>query len=158
VDKNPAKQLASKINQFLPVIYSFEGELSPTAYRWKCQINENSKTPAFCNEFPELNHNETVGWERLKQTTKDFVLIYLKDKDESERLNARIDITVEIIKDNFADVIMIDVIGNTPLEKVLSTIFLGGMVSVYLAILNGIDPTPIRKIDTLKSKLAALNK
>jgi len=156
MDKNPAKQLATRIGQFLPVIYGFEGELSPTAYRWKCQINENSKTPSFCNEFPELNHNETVGWERLKQTTKDFVLIYLKDKDETERLNARIDITVELIKDNFADVIKVEVIGSTPLEKVLSTIFLGGMVSVYLAILNGIDPTPIQKINTLKSKLAEL--
>lgn len=153
---NPAKQLAAKIGNFLPVIYSFESELSPVAYRWKCQINENSKTPAFFNEFPELNHNETVGWERLKKTTKEFVLIYFIDKDASERMNARIKITKEIIRDNFADIIEIDIKGKTPIEKVLSIIYLGGITSVYLALLNGVDPTPIDKIITLKTKLAEI--
>ncbi|HHT78427.1 MAG TPA: bifunctional phosphoglucose/phosphomannose isomerase [Actinobacteria bacterium] len=153
---NPAKQLAAGIGNFLPVIYSFESELSPVAYRWKCQINENSKTPAFFNEFPELNHNETVGWERLKNITKEFVLIYFIDKEAPERINARIKITVELIKYNFADTIEIDIKGKTPIEKVLSTIFLGGIASVYLALLNGVDPTPIDKINTLKTKLAEL--
>lgn len=153
---NPAKQLAARIDNFLPVIYSFESEISPVAYRWKCQINENSKTPAFFNEFPELNHNETVGWDRLKNITKGFILIYFIDKDSPERINARIRITAELIRDNFADIIEINIKGKTPIEKVLSTIFLGGIASVYLALLNGVDPTPIDKINTLKTKLAEL--
>ena len=155
-DKNPAKQLAARLGNYLPVIYSFESEISPVAYRWKCQINENSKTPAFFNEFPELNHNEIVGWERLRKTTRDFILVYFKDKDSSERINARIKITAELVRNNFADIIEVEIQGNTPIEKVLSTIFLGGITSVYLALINGVDPTPIEKINTLKTKLAEL--
>lgn len=156
LDQNPAKQLAVKIGNFLPVIYSFEGAIAPVAYRWKCQINENSKTPAFFNEFPELNHNETVGWERLKELTGNFVLIYFFDKNSPERIKKRIQITIDLVKNNFADVIEISINGNTLIEKALSTIFLGGITSVYLALLHKTDPTPIEKINTLKSRLAEL--
>jgi glucose/mannose-6-phosphate isomerase len=153
-EKNPAKKIAIGIGSNLPVIYGFEGFMSPVAFRWKCQINENSKCPAFWNEFPELNHNETVGWERLKEITKDFVLIVFKDKNQSKMIKARIDTTVKLIKESFNKIIEIEAEGSTDFEKAMNMMYLGGISSVYLALLNNINPTPVSRIDALKAELA----
>jgi len=155
-EKNFAKRIALEIGSKLPVIYGFEGVMSSVAFRWKCQMNENSKCPSFWNEFPELNHNETVGWERLKEITKDFVLIMFKDVNQTQRINTRIDTTAKLIRDNFNKVIEIDVEGRSDFEKAMNVMYLGGIVSVYLAILNGINPTPVDKIRVLKSELAKI--
>ena len=153
-EKNPAKKIAIEIGSNLPIIYGFEGLMSPVAFRWKCQINENSKGPAFWNEFPELNHNETVGWERLKETTKDFVLIVFKDKDQSNVMKTRIATTAKLIKENFNKIIEIETEGSSDFEKAMNMMYLGGISSVYLALLNNTNPTPVSKIDALKAELA----
>lgn len=156
LDKNYAKKIAFEIGSKLPIIYGYEGVLSSIAFRWKCQINENSKGPSFYNEFPELNHNETVGWDRLSDITKNFVLIYFKDSKESIRINTRINTTINLIKENFSKTIGVPVTGKSPLEKALNTMFLGGISSVYLAILNHTNPTPVDKIKVLKAELAKI--
>ncbi|HJX01899.1 MAG TPA: SIS domain-containing protein, partial [Candidatus Humimicrobiaceae bacterium] len=156
-DKNPAKKLALKILNKLPIIYGTEGLLAVVAYRLKCEFNENSKTPCWCNEFPELNHNETVGWERLKEITKKFILLVFRDKDEGLRIKTRIEVTLNLIKENIGEVVEIPVEGKSKLAKALSAMYLGDMVSVYLALLAGIDPSPVKKIQTLKAELAKLN-
>ena len=153
-EKNPAKKIALEIGSSLPVIYGFEGLMAPVAFRWKCQINENSKCPAFWNEFPELNHNETVGWERLKEITKDFVLIVFKDKNQSNIMKTRIETTAKLIKENFNKIIEIEAEGSSDFEKAMNMMYLGGISSVYLALLNNINPTPVSKIDALKAELA----
>jgi len=156
-EKNFAKKIAFEIGANLPVIYGFEGVMSSVAFRWKCQMNENSKCPSFWNEFPELNHNETVGWERLKEITKNFVLIIFKDDAESQRIKTRINTTKELIKDNFKKVIEIEIEGNSEFKKAINAMFLGGIVSVYLALLNNTNPTPVDKIKVLKAELAKIN-
>ncbi len=156
-ENNFAKKLAIEIGTNLPVVYGVEGIMSPVAFRWKCEINENSKCPAFWNEFPELNHNETVGWERLKEITKNFVLIIFNDKSQSQRIKTRIETTVGLVKDNFNKIIEIEVEGGSDFEKAMNTMYLGGISSVYLALLNNINPTPVEKIDVLKSELAKIN-
>jgi glucose/mannose-6-phosphate isomerase len=78
-EDNYAKQLAFELFDYFPVVFGVEGYLSAVAYRWKCEINENSKCPAFWAEFPELNHNETVGWQNLGNITEKMVLIVFKD-------------------------------------------------------------------------------
>ena len=156
-DTNYAKSIALKIGENLPIIYGTNGLLSPVAFRWKCEMNENSKAPCFWAEFPELNHNETVGWGRLKDITSRFVLIVFREKEENVRIKTRIETTIKLIKGNFSGVIEIPVEGKSKLARALSTMYLGDIVSVYLAILNGTDPTPVEKIQVLKSELAKLD-
>jgi glucose/mannose-6-phosphate isomerase len=157
-DSNKAKILAAGIGNKLPIVYGTNGILSSVAFRWKCEFNENSKAPSFWSEFPELNHNETVGWERLKEISSNFVLIVFIDEKASDKIRTRIKTTLKLIKGNFYKIIEIPVEGNSKLAKALSTIYLGDIASVYLALLNGINPTPVDKISVLKAELAKLDK
>jgi len=156
--ENYAKKIALEIGNKLPVIYGTSGILSAVAFRWKCELNENSKFPSFWSEFPELNHNETVGWENLKELTSNFILIVFKDSAATARIKVRIDTTVKIIKDNLNKIIEIPVEGKSKLAKAMSLMYLGDIASVYLALLNGTDPTPVDKILVLKAELAKLDK
>ena len=157
LDNNPAKKLAADIGDRLPIIYGTDGYLSAIAYRLKCEINENSKTPCWWNEFPELNHNETVGWERLKETTSKMALIIFREKDENIRIKTRIDVTLSLIGKNLGSIIEIPVEGRSRLARALSTLYLGDIASVYLAIASGVNPTPVVKIQSLKAELARLD-
>ncbi len=156
-ENNPAKELALKVSDYLPIVYGTEGLLTTIAYRLKCEFNENSKTPAWWNEFPELNHNETVGWQRLKETTGKFILLVFRDREETVRIKTRIEVTLGLIRENVGEIVEIPVEGKSRLAKALSAMYLGDITTVYLAILNGIDPGPVEKIDSLKSELAKLN-
>lgn len=156
-DRNPAKKLALKISGHLPIVYGTEGILTAIAYRLKCEFNENSKIPSWCNEFPELNHNETVGWEELKEITGKFILIVFNDKDEAIRVKTRIKVTLDLIRENLSEVIEIPVEGRSKLAKALSVLYLGDITSVYLALLAGVDPSPVKKIDILKNELKKLD-
>ncbi|HEX7560854.1 MAG TPA: bifunctional phosphoglucose/phosphomannose isomerase [Candidatus Humimicrobiaceae bacterium] len=155
---NPAKQLALALEGCMAVVYGVSGFLSAIAYRWKCEINENSKCPSFSSEFPELNHNETVGWENLSEITKKFALIVFKDSSASERIKVRIDTTSELIRKNLGKIIEIPVEGRSKLARALSTMYLGDISSVYLAFLYNTDPTPVDRISVLKTELAKLDK
>ena len=157
IDKNYAKSIAVKIGDSLPIIYGTDGFLSSVAYRWKCEINENSKTPCFWAEFPELNHNETVGWERLKDITSRFSLIVFREEEGQIRIKTRIETTIKLIEDNLFQVLKIPVEGKSKLAKALSTMYLGDIISVYLAILNKVNPTPVEKIKALKAELSKLD-
>ena len=154
---NSAKQLAISLFGRIPVIYGVSGYLSSIAYRWKCMINENSKCPCFCAEFPELNHNETVGWENLKELTNKMVLVVFKDEEFEEKIKTRIDTTVNLIRENFDDIVEVPVEGRSALAKAISAMYLGDIASVYLAFLYNTDPTPVKRIDALKAELAKLN-
>jgi len=154
---NPAKQLALELASKMPVIYGVDGFLSAVAYRWKCEINENAKCPAFWSEFPELNHNETVGWENIGEISRNFALVVFRDPGATERIKVRIETTMNLIKDNLGSIIEIPVEGKSRLAKALSTMYLGDIASVYLALLYGVDPTPVDRIAILKSELAKLD-
>ncbi len=156
--KNPAKKLALEISDYLPIVYGTEGILSAVAYRFKCELNENSKTPSWFNEFPELNHNETVGWERLKETTGKFVILVFRDNEEWVRIKTRIEITLKLIGQNISKIIEIPVEGKSKLAKALSAMYLGDTASVYLALLYEINPGPVDKIESLKAELKKLDK
>lgn len=154
---NPAKKLALEISDNLPIVYGTEGLLSTVAYRMKCELNENSKTPSWWNEFPELNHNETVGWERLKETTGKFAVLLLREGDEDIRMKTRIEVTSALIKENVNKIIEIPVEGKSKLAKALSAMYLGDIASVYLALLAGINPAPVEKIKLLKAELKKID-
>lgn len=157
VQQNPAKELAIAIGDSLPIIYGSEGIYAALAYRLKCEINENGKTPCWWHNFSELNHNETVGWERLADITSRFSVIIFRNPNESLKMRTRIDILKNQIKENVEKVIEIPVEGKSKLARALSTMYLGDIASVYHALLTGVDPTPVVKIESLKKELAKLD-
>jgi len=152
-ERNPAKQLASALENRIPIIYGSE-LTAVAAYRWKCQINENSKALAFTHEFPELNHNEVVGWERPAERMKDFQLVYLRDAQNHPQNNKRMDITADLLADYIGDIREYAATGQSRLARLLSSAYLGDFVSLYLAVLYGIDPSPVERIEDLKRRLA----
>jgi len=152
IKENPSKDLAAKINGKIPVVYGF-GFYSSVAQRFKQQFNENSKIPAFWNSFPELNHNEIVGWEKAKSITEVFSVVLLRDRDEPIEVKSHIEAAKEILIDKGVDVHEVWCMGRGRLAKMLSTILIGDFTSVYLAILRRMDPTPVETISKIKEAL-----
>lgn len=154
LDQNPTKRLARDLVGYLPVVYGSEGRPAVAAMRWKTQFNENSKVPAFYHWFPELNHNETVGWQHLEEVSSRCYLIVLREKGEHPRVAKRIDITLDLISDRLGHVTQVCARGDNPVERMLDLIYFGDYTSVYLALALGQDPTPVTRIEELKRRLA----
>jgi glucose/mannose-6-phosphate isomerase len=153
---NRALRIAETLQGKLPVIYSSADRFDAVNVRWRGQISENAKTLAYGHVFPELNHNEIVGWEVLEEVMKKIHIVILRDKEDNERVQHRMDITKEIVR-SFADGITeVHSEGKSLLARMFSLLYLGDWVSFYLAILNDIDPTPVKKIDFLKNELAKM--
>ena len=152
VKDNFAKTLAFNINQSAPVVYGF-GPFRGVAERFKQQFNENSKVAAKWEVFSELNHNETVGWEKAGELAKCFSAILIRDKDEPVEIRSRIEITKELMNQEGLRLFEVHAQGKSPLAKMLSTILIGDFTSIYLAVLRGVDPTPVKTINYLKDTL-----
>ena len=148
-----AKRIARAVHETVPVI-SGPGMAAAAAYRWKCQFNENAKVPAFAAELPEAGHNEIVGWEDAASFAP-FSAIFLEDPDAGERMAARIDLTAEIVGGEAAAVERVAPRGETALQRLVSHILLGDLVSLYTAVLRGADPLGVAPIDRLKAGMAA---
>lgn len=158
VSTNRAKQVAQQLQNRIPLIYGTEGISALAAYRWKCQLNECSKVPAWSNSFPELNHNEIVGWEGMKDMTRDiFALVVLRHSQEHPRNTKRIEITIPIIEKSFAFVEEIKAEGESELARLLDLTYFGDFVATYLAIAQEVDPAPNESIDVLKEELGKAN-
>ncbi len=151
---NDAETLAQKLYGRLPIIYGSDEITSAVTLRWRTQINENSKTLAYHHVFPEMNHNEIVGWEKLEQITQNFRVVLLRDKDDHERVKTRMDITKSILENIPAGIDEVWSRGESLLARIFSLLYMGDFVSFYLAMQNGIDPTPVERIESLKKKLA----
>jgi len=150
---NLSKKMALRINGTVPVVYSF-GIYRAVAQRYKQEFNENSKVPAKWDFFSELNHNEIVGWEAAKEPAKCFSIIFIRDKNEPEEIRQRIEATKELISQEATKKIFeVWSSGEGRLAKILYTIYIGDFTSVYLAILRGVDPTPVKTIASLKEKV-----
>ncbi len=152
VNDNFSKMLASNIVGTVPVIYGF-GVYRAVAQRFKQEFNENSKVPSKWEFFPELDHNEIVGWEELGKLAKCFSAIFIRDKNEPEEIRHRIEATKEIVCSESSKVFEVWSSGKGKLAKMLSTICVGDFTSVYLAILRGVDPAPVKTIALLKEKM-----
>lgn len=153
---NLAKTISRKLYGKLPLIYSSVDHLGAVALRWKGQLCENSKVLAFQNVFPELNHNEIVGWGGLKELQQEIQIVYLRDQQDYRRNQLRMDITKRILKGETNPPIEVYSQGESLLARIFSLVYLGDFVSLYLAILSGVDPAPVEKIEYLKKELARL--
>jgi glucose/mannose-6-phosphate isomerase len=154
VQRNIAKQIAQKLFGRIPVIWAASGNTEVVATRWKGQINENAKAPAYWNMFPELNHNEIVGFEEPKEILEQIEIIILRDSNDHPRVQQRMEISQQIIKDVVSNITEVWSLGEGRLSRLFSLTYIGDYVSVYLATLYNIDPTPVKNIDFLKNKLA----
>jgi glucose/mannose-6-phosphate isomerase len=150
---NLTKSLARKLYGKIPLVYGSTSLTDIIAVRWKGQLNENAKHPAFFNVFPELNHNEIMGFEGDSELLKSLEIVILRSPHESDRIKKRIDITMDILKDQVSGITELWPEGESPLEHMLYHIMLGDYVSAYLAILNRKDPKEIDFIDELKKRM-----
>jgi len=154
---NLAKSTAIKLKGKIPLIYGVDGLTDVVAHRLKTQFNENSKVLAGWNVFPEMNHNEVVPWSGEGEIDLGiFYPIFIRDKGEERRITRRIEVTQELIRKKGVEYSEIWTEGKSLICRVFSSIYTGDWMSFYLAILQGIDPTPIRFIDLLKSELRRL--
>jgi glucose/mannose-6-phosphate isomerase len=150
---NPAYAIAQKIQGKIPVIYSAADRFDTVNLRWRGQIQENAKHLAFGNLLPEMNHNEINGWLSPKEMIGNFIAIFLRDRDDHERVQARIGITKKIVGRKAGATHEIMSQGDSLLARMFSLIHLGDWVSYYLAVLNGVDPMPVPVIENLKKEL-----
>jgi len=137
----------------IPVIYGFR-QYSSIAQRMKAQFNENSKVHSKYDVFPELNHNETVGYEAPESLTKKMSIILIRDPREPPEIRNRIETTTKLVFSRANKVQEIWAEGKGKLAKMFSVMCVGDFASVYLAILQNKDPTPVNIIDMVKSELA----
>jgi glucose/mannose-6-phosphate isomerase len=151
ISTNFSKKLAYEINGSIPVIYGF-GIYRAVAQRLKQQFNENSKVQAKWEFFPELNHNEIVGWEEASDLSNRFSLICIRDREESADIMQRIETTKELLSEKVGNIFEIWSIGKSKLARILTAISIGDFTSVYLAILRDIDPTPVKTINLFKQR------
>ena len=148
--ENLGQEIAKKIQGKTPVVYA------PVRYKalamiWKIMFNENAKTPAFWNYFPELSHNEMVGFTKPQG---NFYFIMLRDKNDHPQNIKRLEITVKLFKEYGIDSVIVDLPEGDSLHRIFATLQIGNFVSYYLALTYGIDPTPVEMVEKLKKMLA----
>ncbi len=153
-DDNEAKTIARRLAGCLPIVYG-AGVTAPAARRWKGQLNENAETPAFFNELPELDHNELAGWATNPGVAGRAFLVLLDDPEGDERLRRRLAFTASIMQPRVAGLTRVTARGVLPFARVLSSAYVGDYTSLYLAVLYGVDPSPVAAIEDLKARLAA---
>lgn len=151
-DQNEAKQYALLAVGKTPVIYG--GALTaPLAYKWKISWNENAKNTAFCNQYPEFNHNEFMGW-ASHPVEKPFVVFDLISSLEHPQILKRFEISDRLLSGKRPKATVVNLRGDTILKQLLWGCILADFTSIYVAILNGVDPTPVDLIERLKKELA----
>ena len=145
-----AAEIASQIASTLPVLYGAD-LTTGAARRWKTQVNENAKAPAFSSELPEADHNEIVGWPPTRG--ERLSAVFLEDPDHHPRVRRRFELTAELVAATGAPVVRVESRGRTRTERLLWTVMLGDLVSVELAAAHGVDPEPVAVLDRFKAEL-----
>ena len=149
---NLAKQLALDVIGKSVVVYASSG-FFPVAYKWKISFNENAKNVAWCNQYSEFNHNEFIGW-TSHPVEKPYVVIDLRSSFDNSQIKKRFEISAKLLSGKRPAPEVVDLKGKSIAEQILWGVALGDFVSLYTAILNGLDPTPVDLIEKLKTELA----
>jgi len=149
--KNEAKRTALALQDTVAGVYA-AGLHPPAARRFANQLNENAKVLAFWGVMPEMNHNELVGWAGDDDIDR-FTAVFLRHADEHPQAKARFEFTGRLVQERGGRLVQIDSRGETVPERLLTSSLAGDAVSVYLAALRGVDPTPVDVISELKRKV-----
>lgn len=152
-EQNQAKRLAQELMGKSIVVYGGP-KMFAAAYKWKINFNENAKQVAWVNQLPEFNHNEFIGWTE-QPVDKPYAVIDLRSHLENERVQKRFELSERLLSGKRPAPQVVEAAGETLLEQLLWTINLGDFTSLYLALLNGIDPTPIDLVEKFKHEMAA---
>lgn len=145
------EDLADGLAGRIALIYGSSGLTAPVAQRWKTQINENGKRPAFWSLLPELDHNEIVGWTALEALTRRSVgIVNLRDRDEHPQVQRRFDLTTSLISEGVPAIGEVWSQGESRLARMAGLALIGDMVSIHLAEQEGVDPVPVEVIEHLK--------
>ena len=153
--RNPARELARRIDRTIPLIYGPGALGGVAAMRWKQSINENAKAPAFWNQYPELDHNEICGWGQHGDVTRQlFTLVELEHGLVDPRLRTRATATRALVEETVVQILTVPARGEGRLAQLLDLIHVGDWTSVYLALDHDVDPGPIDAIAQLKAALA----
>lgn len=149
---NSAKALAEQIGDRVPVVWAVDGIASVAAMRFKCQLNENGKVPAFWSAMSELDHNEIVGWDG--DVGERFFLVSLRHNGEDPAIAARFPLSVDLVAPSGLEHAAVKARGESPLAQLCSLVVFGDYVSAYVGLRRGVDPTPVDVIMSLKRDLA----
>lgn len=152
---NPAAQLARRLAPTIPLIHSSGALGGAAAQRWKTQINENAKAPAFWNVQPELCHNEVQGWVQHRETTRSIMsIVALRHDAEHPQVTRRFELVADLVRDVVADVHEVYAKGDGELAQLLDLVLYGDFVSLHLAEGEGIDPGPVPTLTGIKQEFA----
>lgn len=150
-DRNAAKQLALSCTGKTVLVFA-SSWFYPLAYKWKTSFNENAKNIIWCNEFPEFNHNEFIGWTE-QPVDKPFCVVSLRSNLDSERVNKRFDLSEQLLSGKRPHSHNVQLTGDTYIKQAICGAILGDFTSIYLAISNNIDPTPVPLVEKFKHLL-----
>jgi glucose/mannose-6-phosphate isomerase len=150
---NEAKQVAAWFGDRIPVIWGVEGPAEVAALRWKTQVNENAKSPAWWGVLPEVDHNEVEGW--TDGWGRIHAAVVLRHGGEPRGMDARVAATIEAVRPSGLEVREVRARGARPMEWLFSSIILGDFVTAYLGLLRGQDPLSIPILTALKERLAS---
>jgi len=153
---NPAQQLARAVAGRALSVYAGAETLGAVAMRWRTQLNENAKLLTHSALVPELNHNEIVGWERPQSLHRQMSVLVLRDAEDAPEVARRLTLTAEYVRRQGAAVHEISSGGGGRLARMASLVQWGDYLSFYLALLNGVDPTPVASIDEFKRRLSEI--
>ncbi|MBD3314067.1 bifunctional phosphoglucose/phosphomannose isomerase [Candidatus Woesearchaeota archaeon] len=148
--KESAKDIVGRIKDKIPLIYSSDRMIA-VARLWKAAVNENSKHPAFFNVFPEMNHNDMIGFKQAKNSR--YYFIFIEDAEDHMRIKKRMKITKEILQNIGLPVLIIKLTGPNRLARMFSSILMGMYAGYYLALEYGIDPSPVDLVEDLKKQM-----
>jgi glucose/mannose-6-phosphate isomerase len=151
---NPAKRLAADLAGTMPLIWGTSDLAGIAAYRLLCQLAENAKYPSVNGVLPEALHNQVVTFAAPSVSGLPIRLVLLRDSVEDPRVARSATEVVALAVESGVDVSSMVAVGEHPLERMASLCAVGDFASVYLALLNGVDPTPIAPIAVLKSRTA----
>lgn len=150
----PASDLARRLDRMVPIIYGGGGLGETAARRWKTQINENAKAPAFFAAVPELCHNEIVGWGQHGDLTRQvFSMVHLRHDGEHPTTMQAFAALKDLLGEVVADIVEIEAQGEGPVAQLLDLMYYGDIVSLFMAAEVGLDPGPVPVIDELKARL-----
>jgi glucose/mannose-6-phosphate isomerase len=154
VPGGPPEEVARRIGRTIPLIYGSVGMGAAAARRWKTQVNENAKTPAFFAVQPELSHNEVAGWGQHGDVTRQvFSLVTLRQEGEHPQVSRRFSLVVDATDEVMANVIPVWAEGDDDLARFFDLALFGDFVSLHMAGREGTDPGPVPALSDVESAL-----
>lgn len=150
--QNAPIELANALRGYIPV-YCSSASTSILGYKWKINTNENAKQQAFASVFPELNHNEMVGWRYPEESLRKFALVFLRTDYEGPSITGRIEITKDLVNGGPEKILEFVAPGRTKIEQLFASIYAGDFMSYYLALLNHENPGSVAAVEQLKTRL-----